>query len=221
MLIEINYFLRVNFAYKPIKNKMFNGFVLKVATRAKTNSGFTLIELLVTIIIIGVLSAIALPSFLNQASKARQSEAKTTISTVNSAQNAFRTENNSFAPDMQSLALGLPTTTNNYEFNLVGNQDTATITATSIDTSVRGYAGGTVRYGGIEQSAIASIVCEVKVASTNVPVLPTLNPSQTTPETAAKCDSSQEKLKWKSIELNLLFPTAANNAQTKAVLIVL
>ncbi len=45
----------------------------------ENNEGFSLIELLVTVIIISILSAIALPSFLNQANKARQSEAQTLL----------------------------------------------------------------------------------------------------------------------------------------------
>jgi len=42
-----------------------------------------LVELLVVVIIIGILTAIALPTFLNQTVKAKQAEAKNTIGTVN------------------------------------------------------------------------------------------------------------------------------------------
>lgn len=173
---------------------MINALVLKLVKSNKTNDGFTLVELLVVIIIIGILSAIALPSFLGATAKAKQTSAKTTIGAVNSAQNAFRTENNSFASDMEALALGLPTEDANYTFDVVGNADTATIAATPKDTALKGYTGGVVRYGLEGQSAIATIVCETKAAGTEPPILPALDPAQDTPETAARCDSSQEKL---------------------------
>lgn len=84
-------------------------------------SGFTLLELLVTIVIVGILSAIALPAFLNQANKAKQVEAKAYIGTMNRAQQAYFLERDSFAIQLEELGLGTPSQTINYRYTITLN----------------------------------------------------------------------------------------------------
>jgi len=90
-------------------------FLQHVAKRNK-EEGFTLIELLVVIIIIGILSAIALPSFLSQANKAKQSEGKQYISSINKGQQAAFTEFGEFYSDIDQLGVGIKTQTTNYDY---------------------------------------------------------------------------------------------------------
>lgn len=87
----------------------------------RTDEGFTLIELLVVIIVIGILAAIALPSYLNQVNKARESEARVYVGSMNRAQQAYYLINDSFATDLAVLQLAVPTSSKYYTYSTTVN----------------------------------------------------------------------------------------------------
>ncbi|MFY9469558.1 MAG: prepilin-type N-terminal cleavage/methylation domain-containing protein [Solirubrobacterales bacterium] len=68
----------------------------KVRNRLESDKGFTLIELLVVILIIGILAAIAIPSFLNQREKGQDACAKSMARTMQTAMETYFVDNNTY-----------------------------------------------------------------------------------------------------------------------------
>ena len=151
----------------------FKAKFLQHLLQRRQDKGFTLIELLVVIIIIGILSAIALPSFLNQANKAKQSEAKQYISSINKGQQSFFAENTKFSTDVVSLGLGIKTETNNYEYKVSPTTDGTpatggtTSSASPRGAAIKGYAGAVFFIPAGEGQGTSTILCEQLTAQLN------------------------------------------------------
>jgi type IV pilus assembly protein PilA len=137
--------------------------------------GFTLIELLVVIIIIGILAAISLPAFLNQVSKARQSEAKAYLASMNRAQQAYLIEKRQFANNLQLqfLSIGISPTTANYTYTISGGglgATSVTNQAQPLSRVLKAYLGGVSisNAPGITNDATAlSALCEALLSPEN------------------------------------------------------
>lgn len=99
----------------------------------KKNHGFTLIELMITVAVIGILAAIAYPSYLDQIRKARRAEAQAALMNISARQQQMLLDTRSYAATVGALNVTIPNTVQNtYAITLsVGTAIVPTFTATA------------------------------------------------------------------------------------------
>ena len=133
------------------------------------NRGFTFWELIIILFILGLLAAIALPSFLSQPSHRHYPEAKQYTSAINKAQQAYYTENGQFITQntpaaWASLGVGIKTQTSIYKYLLSPNgKNGVHAFAIPLGNHLKGYQGvvGLVQDPNNPRKKISqAIVCE-------------------------------------------------------------
>ena len=77
--------------------------IIKTYIKPVNALGFTLTEVLSAIVIVGVLSSIALPNYLNQLTRTRQNEAASSITQLQNAIVAFADENGIYPTSWKDL----------------------------------------------------------------------------------------------------------------------
>jgi len=140
----------------------------------------------VVIVIVGILSAIALPSFLSQTSRAKEAEATANVGAVNRAQEAYFFERRGvFAPNLTNLQLGFDATTTHYQYTVQSaSKDSAYIDADPIQSaSVRNLYGAVVK---LADDSTRRIICKENDPGTAASV-PLVTTGATSANTALGC----------------------------------
>ncbi|HEY3077254.1 MAG TPA: type IV pilin protein [Burkholderiales bacterium] len=112
-----------------------------VSCRARSGRGFTLIEVMIVVAIIGILSAIAYPSYQNHVRKGKRSAAQSFMMTVASRQELYLLDNRAYTSSIGSGGLNLTApqeTSGTYTFSVAvtSSPPTFTVTGTAVGTQV-------------------------------------------------------------------------------------
>jgi type IV pilus assembly protein PilA len=172
-----------------MKTELKAKFIQHINARKNSEKGFTLVELLVVIVIIGILTAIALPTFLNETAKAKQTEGKQNVISINKAQIARRAQEQTFTTSFDILAISSVTgagavgNTTNYTYTLASTAtDSATVTLQAKDGSIKGYSGAVTRMTNTAgQSIMPTVICEATSVGTSAPNSPNTPGGTTAP----------------------------------------
>jgi type IV pilus assembly protein PilA len=132
---------------------------MRVSRFNPRNRGFTLIELMIVVAIIGILAAIAIPNFLKFQARSKQSEAKTNLKALYTAQKSFFSEKDRYSDFANEIGFS-PERGNRYGYRVSDAAGAPELRAAAI---IAAPAGGVTsisydafRFGGTAAAPVVS-----------------------------------------------------------------
>jgi type IV pilus assembly protein PilA len=120
----------------------------------RLKQGFTLIELMIVVAIIGILSSVAITGFIRFQQRARQSEVKSNLKAVFTAESAYRAEKDTYSPYFSEIGFD-PERGNRYAYYL-GTGRAQDRSGAALAVPADGYVNtievDTFRYGGVPRT---------------------------------------------------------------------
>ena len=120
----------------------------RISAKGRAEDGFTVIELLVVVLIIGILAAIALPSFLNQKNKAIDASAKELAHSAQIAAESYATDHSGSYVGLNATGLA------QYDATIQTSSSNGPYVKSVTNATASGYTVTTATATGSEQFSI-------------------------------------------------------------------
>ncbi|RBP52655.1 type IV pilin protein [Arenicella xantha] len=112
-------------------------------TRYRQTTGFTLIELLIVVAVIGILSAIAIPTYSRYVVKANRSEAQASLTEIMFEQERYQSRKRTYVTDLTTLGYAVsPVITENGHYSVAAAACPTLLIADCVLLTATPVAGG-------------------------------------------------------------------------------
>ncbi|BAL97235.1 type IV pilin protein [Rubrivivax gelatinosus] len=103
--------------------------------------GFTLIELAIVVVVLGVLAAVALPSFMDSIRKGRRSDAYAAVAAVQQAQERWRSNHAQYTTSLTDLGLSSSSSSGHYTIEIGSSGAAGDTLSSAYVVTARGNRG--------------------------------------------------------------------------------
>lgn len=120
-------------------------------------NGFSLMELMIVVAIVGILAAIAYPSYVDSITQSRRADAKTTLLDIAQRIERFYSENHTYANVAASVGGATQTSPDGwYTINIVSTASTYNLTAVPQNAQANDTGCQTFTYNNLGQEGVTN-----------------------------------------------------------------